>query len=86
MKRENVDAQIKKGNEILNLQHQVQVVSEVKLDHTKSTVAQNIHDRHVAAANMMADSVENIRANCAIDESIQDTFDDIDKLFDELED
>lgn len=86
MKRENVDAQIKKGNEILNLQHQVQVVSEVKLDHTKSTVAQNIHDRHVAAANMMADSVENIRTNCAIDESIQDTFDDIDKLFDELED
>lgn len=86
MKRENVDAKIKKGNEILNLQHQVQVVSEVKLEHTKSTVAHNIHDRHIVAANMMADSVENIRANCAIDESVQDTFDDIDKLFDELGD
>lgn len=86
MKRENVDAQINKGNEILRTQHQLQVVSEAKLDHTKSTVAQNIHERHSAAANMMAESVENIRKNCAIDESIDDTFDDIDRLFDELED
>lgn len=86
MKREKVDAQIKKGNEILNLQHQVQAVSKAKLEHTKSTTANDIHDRHVAAANMMKDSVENIEKNCAIDESIQDTFDDIDNLFDELED
>lgn len=86
MKRENIDAQIKKGNQILNLQQQIQVVSGAKLEHTKVTVAHGIHDRHVAAANMMANSVENIRGNCAIDESIQDTFDDIDSLFDELED
>lgn len=86
MKRDNVDAQIKKGNEILNLQHQVQVVSEAKMEHTKNTAVQDIHDRHMAAANEMKSSVENIRANCAIDESIQDTFDDIDALFDELED
>lgn len=86
MKRDNVDAQIKKGNEILNLQHQVQVVSEAKMEHTKNTAAQNIHDRHMASANEMKNSVEKIRANCAIDESIQDTFDDIDALFDELED
>lgn len=86
MKRENVDAQISKGNEILRTQHQLQVVSEAKLDHTKSTAAQNIHERHSAAANMMAESVENIRKNCATDESFDDTFDDIDRLFDELED
>jgi hypothetical protein len=86
MKRDNVDAQIEKGNEILRTQHQLQAVNEVKLDHTKGTTAQNIHDRHVAAANVMADSVENIRKNCATDESIDDAFDDIDKLFDELED
>ena len=86
MKRDNVDAQIEKGNEILRTQHQLQAVNEVKLDHTKETTVQNIHDRHVAAANMMADSVENIRKNCATDESIDDAFDDIDKLFDELED
>lgn len=86
MKKDNVDAQIKKGNEILNLQHQVQVVSEAKMEHTKNTAAQNIHDRHMASANEMKNSVEKIRANCAIDESIQDTFDDIDALFDELED
>ncbi|WP_029502392.1 hypothetical protein [Lachnoclostridium phytofermentans] len=86
MKRENVDAQIKKGNEILRTQHQLQVVNEEQLDHTKSVAAQNIYERHVAAANMMVDSVETIRANCETDESIQDAFDDIDKLFDELED
>lgn len=86
MKRDNVDAQIEKGNEILRTQHQLQAVNEVKLDHTKGTTAQNIHDRHVGAANMVADSVENIRKNCATDESIDDAFDDIDKLFDELED
>ncbi len=86
MKRKNVDAQIKKGNEILNLQYKVQVVSEAKLDHTKSTMANDIHERHIAAASIMEDSVENIRANCAVDENIQNTFDDIDKLFDELED
>ena len=86
MKRENVDAQIDKGNEILRTQHRLQVVSEAKLDHTKSTAAQNIHGRHSAAANTMAESVENIRKNCAIDESVDDAFDDIDRLFDELED
>ncbi len=86
MKRDNVNAQIKKGNEILNLQHQVQVVSEAKKEQTKSTAAQDIHVRHMAAANEMKSAVENIRVNCAIDESIHDTFDDIDALFDKLED
>lgn len=86
MKRENVDAQITKGNEILRTQHQLQAVNEAKLDHTKSTAAQNIHERHSVAVNVMSDSVENIRKNCATDESVDDAFDDIDKLFEELED
>lgn len=86
MERENVNAQIKKGNEILRTQHQLQTVNEVKLNHAKTETAQNIRDRHVAAANMMAESVEHIRMNCATDESVDDAFDDIDRLFDELED
>lgn len=86
IKRENIDAQIQKGNEILNLQHKVQVVNEVKLEETKATVATNIHNRHVAAANAMAESIKKIRENCATDESVQDTLDDVDKLFDELKD
>lgn len=86
MKRENVDAQITKGNEILRTQHQLQVVDEAKLDRTKSVFVQNIHERHSVAANVMAESVENIRRNCAADESVDDAFDNIDKLFDELED
>lgn len=86
LKRENNGAQIKKGNEVLNLQHEVQVVNEVKLGHTKAIVASDIHNRHVAAADVMADSIENISINCAADETIQDTFCNIDKLFNELED
>ncbi|WP_228026699.1 hypothetical protein [Streptococcus ruminantium] len=84
MMQENIDAQITKGNEILRTQHQLQGVSEVKLYHIKSTVAQNIHERNSVAANMMAESVENIRKNCAIDESIDEAFDDINVLFTEL--
>lgn len=86
MKRENADIRIKKGNEILTLQHQVRVVSEAKMEHTKSAAAYSIHERHAAASDRMVYSLENIRANCTIDESIQDTFDEIDNLFDELED
>lgn len=86
MKRENADIRIKKGNEILTLQHQVRAVSEAKMEHTKSAAAYSILDRHAAASDRMVYSVENIRTNCIIDESIQDTFDEIDNLFDELED
>lgn len=86
MKQKNVDAQITKGNEILRTQHQLRVLNEAKLDHTKSVVAQNIYARHSAAANIMADAVENIRKNCAADRSVDDVFDDIDKLFEQLED
>lgn len=86
MKRDNVNAQIDKGNEVLRTQYQLQAVGEAKIAHTKSIVAQNIHDRHVAAVNMMTDSIESIRKNCATAESIDEAFDDIDKMFDELED
>lgn len=86
MKRENADIRIKKGNEILTLQHQVRAVSEAKMEHVKTTVAHSILDRHAAASDRMVYSVENIRTNCIIDESIQDTFDEIDNLFDEMED
>lgn len=85
MKRENINAQIQKGNVILNLQHKVQVVNEIKLEETKATVATDINNRHIAAANEMADSIKKIRENCKTDESVKDIFDDIDKRFVELE-
>lgn len=79
-----VEAQVEKSNEVLNLQHQVRIVSEVKLEQTKENAVKEIKDRHVAAANMMSESLKNIAANCEDDESIQNTFDDIDNLLDEL--
>lgn len=83
-KADVVNAQVEKSNEVLNLQHQVRIVSEVNLEHTKANAAKEIKNRHVAAANMMSESLKNIAANCEDDESIQNTFDDIDNLFDEL--
>lgn len=84
-KVEVVDAQIKKSNEVLNLQHQVRIVSEVKLNHNKANTMNGIKDRHVMSANMMSESLENIAANCEEDGSIQTTLDDIDRLLVELE-
>lgn len=80
-----VEAQVKKSNEVLNLQHQIRIVSEAKLEYTKANAVNEIKERHVATANMMSESIKNIAANCEDDESIQNTFDDIDNLFDELE-
>lgn len=56
------------------------------MEQTKATSVQSMYDRHVAAAKTMASSVEKINENCAIDKGIQDKFDDIDRLFDELGD
>ncbi|MGN7761284.1 cation diffusion facilitator family transporter [Paenibacillus sp. 22594] len=84
-KADVVQAQVKKSNEVLNLQHQVRIVSEAKLEHTSASAANEIKERHVAAANMMIESLKNIATNCEDDKSIQNTFDDIDNLFDELE-
>lgn len=86
LKNDNLDARIDKRNKILNLQHQVQKVSEVKMEQTKAASVQNMYGRHVAAAETMASSVEKINENCAVDKGIQNKLDDIDRLFDELED
>lgn len=86
MKRQNTIEQIDKGNEILSLQHQLQYVTEAKLEQTKATAAQSIYDRHVAAAEAMAESIAAIKANSAPDESLSAKLDELDKLFDEWED
>ena len=80
-----VDSQVKKSNEVLNLQHQSRIVSEVKLDYTKANSSNKIKERHINAANMMSESLDNISSNCKDDETIQYTFDEIDNLIDELE-
>ena len=84
-KAENVKDQVSTGNKVLNLQHQVRIVSEAKLEHDKANVANAIKNRHAAASNTMSESLENIAANCKEDKTIQTTLDDIDELLGELE-
>lgn len=85
-KSENVDAQVEKGNEILNTQHQIRIVSEAKLEHDKSRFAENVKELHQEAAATMKDSVENIIENCREDESIAEGLDENKRLLAELED
>lgn len=85
-KSEIVDAQVEKGNEILNTQHQIRIVSEAKLEHDKSRFAENVKELHREAATTMKDSVENIMENCRDDESIAEGLDENKRLLDELED
>lgn len=83
-KEENIKDQINKGNEILNLQHELQSVSEAKLEQDKETFANSITERHHAAAGIMNVSMTNILENCKEDESIRNDLDDIGRLLAEL--
>lgn len=83
-KVEIVEDQVKKSNDVLNLQYQVRIVNEAKLEQTKVNAANEIRERHVEAADKIGEALKNIAANCEDDKLIQKTFDDIDSLFDEL--
>ena len=82
-KRENIEGQVIAGNNILQLQYQMGIVSEEKLKHDKFRVVESIKERHSVAADMTRESLGNIAANCKKDESIAN---DIDRLLKELDD
>lgn len=63
MKRENIAAQINKGNEILRTQHQIQVVNGVLLNRDKENAQSNISGRHQEADAIMKDANGNIMEN-----------------------
>ena len=84
-KEEIVGNQIEKSNSILNLQHQVRIVNEVKLEDLKMNSSNQIKERHIDAASTMTDSLNEIFKNCEISDSLENKFDDIDNLFKELE-
>lgn len=76
--------QINKSNDVLNLQHQVLIVSEAKFENDKANAINNIKEHHIIAKNMMDEYLKNIDKNCQEDESINNTLDDIDNLFEDL--
>lgn len=84
-KAQIISEQIDKGNEVLALQHQVQAAGESNLAHAKARTETTIKDRHMEAVNIIRDSLENIAANCQEDENIDETHNEINRLFDELE-
>ncbi|HEM3527391.1 hypothetical protein [Streptococcus suis] len=56
LKSENIDAQIKKGNEILGTQHRLQIVNEVLLERDKDYLISTISQRHLEAVQIMKNS------------------------------
>lgn len=58
---------IKKGNEILNLQYQAQILGEALLERDKDEVQSNISGRHQAASVIMRDAYGNIMEDFVVD-------------------
>ena len=84
MKRNNVDSQIKKSNEILNQQYQVQVVSEAKMEYTKSTAIGSIFSRHEDAASTVRANVETIRKNLKVPTETNNEIDEVSAELDKM--
>lgn len=74
------EEKIKKGNEILNLQHQIQVVSEAQLIYTKYETAVTITERHDDASKRIHDALAEIRTNCNKDDSFDKNQDKLNEL------
>ena len=79
------EAKVKKANEVIKTQHQLRSISEAKLNNIKANVVNEMKERHQMAADMMSNSVNKIRANCEEDQSIEEAFEDIDNLLNQLE-
>ena len=62
-KSEAQAATIKKGNQIIAKQHQIQIVSEALLERDKENAQSNISGRHQEAASIMKDAYGNIMEN-----------------------
>lgn len=87
-KSELAKSQIEKGNEVLNLQHKIAIVSEAKLAKTKEDTFNSIINRHNEAATVMSDAVRNIEKNCeadnSVDKSLQSVSEDLNNLLSEI--
>lgn len=88
---------IKKGNQIISTQHQIQIVNEVRLEEDRDRVQAEISERHQAAASVMRDAYGNIMEDFVedfsdviepqiIDEEDVATNEEIDKVSDDLDD
>lgn len=86
-KRQKADSnksQVDKRNNILYLQQQIQTIHEEKLATEKHNISENIKERHNKAAEIMKESLENIKDNCREDDNLDGTLEDIDALLKEL--
>lgn len=96
--KSNIQADIMdKGNQILNTQHQLQIVNEEQLERDKANAQENISERHQKAGAIMKDAFGNIMEDfvhdfsdsedvCVIDEEDVKTNNEIDKASDDLDD
>ena len=78
LKDENTCSQISKRNDIMNIQRNLQVVTEIKTAQKMRDTESSIKRRHEAAANIMRESIEIERK---ANESSRASLDELDELF-----
>ena len=78
------EEKIKKGNEILNLQHQVQAINEAQLVHTKYKSAVTMKERHDDANESIQDALSEIKTTCHKDNAFDQNQAEIHELMRKL--
>jgi hypothetical protein len=83
-KRDNLDRQIDKQNEMLSTQSQLMVVERRKTGNAKRKLAQSVVDGHRQARKVIEDSLEAIYHDNEDDDEISDRLDEIDADLNDL--
>ena len=81
---DNNRAQTELGNQILKKQDELQAVLIEDVNYTEARVENNINQRHHLAGNIIVEAVENIKANCNIDTTVDENLTEVSAGFSEL--
>lgn len=71
LEADNIDEQIEKGNEVLNLQQQVYDISAERTERAKVSMAESVRDSHQSAAEVIKGAVDKIRKNDELSEDVE---------------
>jgi uncharacterized membrane protein YhiD involved in acid resistance len=83
-KRDNLDSQIDKKNEILNTQNQLIAVNKERVKRAKGQMAQSVMNTHRQANEIMEKSLTAIYSDDGDEDEISDRLDQIDSDLNDL--
>lgn len=71
LEADNIDAQIGKGNVILNLQQQVYDISAERTERSKVSMTESVRNSHQSAAEVIKGAVDKMRKNGELSEDVE---------------